>query len=537
MAVMKFFGREMTTIVVSFGVMFGSGIVGSEAADNITVNLSSVIRSFTHNPVGINCNYLQDDNANRSSGSRTLQDALKGMGAGWIRYPGGEKSDWHLWSTSPFSGPNPQVYGWYTGKAGNLLNFDEYMQYMKDIGGEPYIVVGYDSQVRTGISKQQYLDNAVSWVRYANQTKKYNVKFWEIGNENWYNNTATPQAMASIVEEFSIAMKAVDPSIKIGSSGNGASWWEALIGKSRHVDFLVVSNYSCWEWKSYDYYRNNDEVNLVPQAESAVNGINTYASATDKERLFVVVAEYNSMDFSTNGWPEQNTLGHALVSFEIAGQILKNKKIYMGALWNTRWGGDAIWNGFDESNNLLPSGRAVAIWGQYFGKDFLDVSRTRYIKTFACRDETGKVNVFLINKDNVSHTVTVSLQNGQTAFNDCRTSVFSGTGSGDMNPTWRSGNSEAVSDNRIQNLNLAPVSITVLSFGNTTGTGKSNQVKGLHHRCAVPTIQMHAKGDKFTGGFTFQGRKFQPGKLKHAASGLLVMRGASEWLNANGGEY
>ncbi|HZZ59042.1 MAG TPA: alpha-L-arabinofuranosidase, partial [Opitutaceae bacterium] len=65
---------------------------------------------------------------------------------------------------------------------------------------------------------------AAAWVQYANVTKKYGVKYWEVGNEiygTWENDTNTrphdPVTYATRFQQFVTAMKAVDPTIKVGA--------------------------------------------------------------------------------------------------------------------------------------------------------------------------------------------------------------------------------------------------------------------------------------------------------------------------------
>ena len=65
---------------------------------------------------------------------------------------------------------------------------------------------------------------AAAWVRYANKTKHYDFKYWEIGNENYgtweVDNNARPHdpvTYATRFKEYFQQMKAVDRSIKIGA--------------------------------------------------------------------------------------------------------------------------------------------------------------------------------------------------------------------------------------------------------------------------------------------------------------------------------
>ena len=136
--------------------------------------------------------------------------------------------------------------------------------------------------------------NAVEWVRYANIRKKYNVQYWEIGNENWHNKTGTPEELSEIVVEFSQAMKAVDPNIKVGASGKSDTWWKDFLPRTaQHIDFLVVSEYPCWEWRGYDYYRDHKTINLIPTATIAADAI---------IQTSLVISPYLWICLSTQAW-------------------------------------------------------------------------------------------------------------------------------------------------------------------------------------------------------------------------------------------
>ena len=61
-------------------------------------------------------------------------------------------------------------------------------------------------------------------MHYANKVKRHNVRYWEVGNENYGsweadNNTRPhdPVTYANRFKEYWRQMKAVDPSIKIGA--------------------------------------------------------------------------------------------------------------------------------------------------------------------------------------------------------------------------------------------------------------------------------------------------------------------------------
>ena len=90
----------------------------------------------------------------------------------------------------------------------------------------------------------------MEWVRYANVTNNYGIKRWTLGNETDYGTSYAgdnPGATtyANDVVEFARAMKAVDPTIRIGINGISkelvpqTSW---QLPKD-DVDFLEVHTY------------------------------------------------------------------------------------------------------------------------------------------------------------------------------------------------------------------------------------------------------------------------------------------------------
>ena len=175
---------KLLTAAICGAVLLTSARQASAQTVTLTIHADQVLRRGADKFVGLNLNYIRDADVNRSHGSRPLDTALKDMGARWLRYPGGEKSDFVLWAKPPYTKPAPVSLKWYADFPGTRMDFDDYMAHCRASHAEPYLVVGYDTEARTGRTKAQWLENAVSWVRYANVTRHYGVKYWEVGNEN-----------------------------------------------------------------------------------------------------------------------------------------------------------------------------------------------------------------------------------------------------------------------------------------------------------------------------------------------------------------
>lgn len=139
-----------------------------------------------------------------------VQDLLSAANIGMLRYPGGSYGDIYHWvdNTAP---------GGYVAPG---TDFDAFMGTAKKIGAQPMLIANYGS----GTPQE-----AADWVRYANVTKNYGAKFWEVGNELYGNGhygsgwetdnhaDTSPTAYANNVVSYVTAMKAVDPTIKVGA--------------------------------------------------------------------------------------------------------------------------------------------------------------------------------------------------------------------------------------------------------------------------------------------------------------------------------
>ncbi len=157
---------------------------------------------------------------------------LKNAGIGAVRYPGGSYADIYHWKT------NTADNGGYI--APNT-DFDTFMSTVRAAGAQPIIIANYGS----GTPQE-----AADWVRYANVTKGYGAKYWEIGNEvygngeygsSWENDTHSSKSATTYAQnllQYISAMKAVDPSIKIGAVlTTPGSWPDGITGPGDNTDW------------------------------------------------------------------------------------------------------------------------------------------------------------------------------------------------------------------------------------------------------------------------------------------------------------
>jgi alpha-N-arabinofuranosidase len=394
-----------------------------ESAIVLKVYPDSVISDVSNHPVGMNLNFLMDG-GRFPHPERSVTEAVKAMGVKYLRYPGGEKSDLYLFSRPPWQKAEPALartagLGDYPGMFTedhkfryDPLDFDEYMEICRATGAEPVVVVAADCYLldagegETLSSREELLQNAVEWVRYANIRKGYSVRYWMIGNESWNSNNAnsTVEIYARDVEDFSKAMKAVDPDILIIANGNSDEFFGRVIEVAGdHIDGLCWSNYGVWNFqRGYQTYRDTRQ-NLIGPTLTALSAVRRHASPEQLNRWKLIVAEYGPIDWA-DLWPDVNDMGHAIVTFDMAGQLLMQSRVEFSCFWNTRWIGNesdpaADYDALDKDGNFNPTGFSIMIWGNYLASQMVRSESSASILTWASYDpKEEKLFVYLVNK-------------------------------------------------------------------------------------------------------------------------------------------
>jgi hypothetical protein len=208
--------------------------------------------------------------------ARKLLDAdvqyyLRELNPSFIRIPGGSWSDSYIWNGNgiwdgnrfdmskykngvweiDYSGYAPGFNQVAPGKPDEWHgNVDVYAlhDFARDKGAHSIVTVN----VGTGTPKM-----AAEWVRWANLKEKFGVKYWEIGNElegSWEMGSTMPDGKrmtgkdyARKFIEFAKAMKAVDPTIKVGgptAANTRAVFLEDFLKYAgEHVDFISIHTY------------------------------------------------------------------------------------------------------------------------------------------------------------------------------------------------------------------------------------------------------------------------------------------------------
>jgi hypothetical protein len=243
-------------ILVTFALA-GATLQAQKTAQ-VEVNLKTELAEVPATGYGVGMSVYDNDFT-----SPDLPVRLKTAGVTALRFPGGSYSDAYHWKTN-------------SATAGTTLyinpndTFDHFMMMnLVPAGAQAIITVNYGSNAAgTGGGDPA---EAAEWVRYANREKGWNIHYWEIGNEiggngyfgpqweedlhapydtNRKGNPALSQTMyGKNAMEFVRAMKAVDPTIKIGvgvdmPDSNPGTGNDALFKEVKDkIDFAIVHWY------------------------------------------------------------------------------------------------------------------------------------------------------------------------------------------------------------------------------------------------------------------------------------------------------
>jgi alpha-N-arabinofuranosidase len=219
-----YFDEVSLTAGIPSSWLEGSGLPDPATAPlqaSVSVFPTQVIRAIPSTLYGSNLEWIEDGDGVWNASSDTLDTSILGLtqtaGTTLLRFPGGVLSDFYSWrdGIGPQAG-RPQTLNVAGGSLfANDFGTDEALAFAQGAGGRLLITVN----VVTGTPQE-----AAAWVSYVN-TNHHRVDYWELGNESYVNGTVEYQAAAAMTPEvyagrvlaFAQAMRAADPTIKIGA--------------------------------------------------------------------------------------------------------------------------------------------------------------------------------------------------------------------------------------------------------------------------------------------------------------------------------
>ncbi|MDE3165874.1 MAG: hypothetical protein KGN36_08720, partial [Acidobacteriota bacterium] len=234
-----------------------AGGAATTTAATIHVDASRIVRHIPDAIYGTNIEWIWDgdgiwDQAGHQLNPRIVE-LTRELHPSLIRFPGGTFADFYHWRDGVGPAAQRKETPHMPGAGSSRHNFgtDEALAFADQAGGQLMITVN----AGTGTAQE-----AADWVRYVNGRGR-RVTYWEIGNELYVNDgsaqakasTMTPERYARLVLDFARAMRAADPSIRIGAIAEEnyspsaykayPNWTsEVLRTAGSQIDFLCVHN-------------------------------------------------------------------------------------------------------------------------------------------------------------------------------------------------------------------------------------------------------------------------------------------------------
>lgn len=434
----------------------------SGATVGVKISPDVVLKNRPVSPFGINVNYLRDEDRIWPEATRTVEEALKDMKVRWVRYPGGNKSDYYRFAKPPYREVDPVIYGNYQRfYKDDLLDFDEFIQLCSNLGAIPWVVVPFE-YTSDNQPDEDLLEHAVAWVRYANQQNGYNVKHWEIGNENWHprHGMKNPELTERAIE-IAKAMKAVDSNIIIASSGIDFD----IPGAKEFIDLPSCSGYyyPFEEHTFEDHYLNRDEPLLSNPY------VRLMESDIDKD---IAIVEWNYTYFKKRDVPDKNDMAVAIGNVDAAAQVyILGERLYNHIYWTTRWMemedteiyGSAYT--LDKKNEFTASGRAAWIIGNFFYPQALKVECSdEDLGAYSFHDpKTRRLSLIYLNRSENKKKIEAGL-NTAIPIKTARHYQFAGENYKDRNPVWEVVDFYNRQDGKIPQVTLKGHSIVVIEM-------------------------------------------------------------------------
>ena len=228
----------------------GSGTAISSEPIHINVHPAVVLGSIHRAVLGVNSDTRYDGAAALAAASRVLST----IGASGSRWPGGTHADMFNWQDAAPSQMRPYCNSRIRQVSADG-DFDTYVNSLAIPDGlNPEITVNYGTSGWPECTQGGDPMLAAAWVKYANITKGYNIKWWEVGNEVYergepdkHPNPHSAESYAQFEPPFYSAMKAVDPSILVGipvtAGAHGVPNWDSQVLAGAKFDYVVFHYY------------------------------------------------------------------------------------------------------------------------------------------------------------------------------------------------------------------------------------------------------------------------------------------------------
>ncbi|MBI5874113.1 MAG: hypothetical protein HZB36_08285 [Candidatus Omnitrophica bacterium] len=309
-----------------------------------------------------------------------VTDFGKDTGITVFRYPGGAAEGYH-WRTSKFDF-NPRFDN------APLSNIDNVIKFCSLVGAKLVLQVNIESGTPA---------EAAAWVIFMNKEKGARVDYWELGNEvygDWERNHMSGFEYAKIIHEYAAAMKAADPTIKIGANFGGPNYpdFDEILIREAADDIDFVS-YHWYPNHTNESHTIEDRKHPLPE-EVMANYLNVGHMADRIDKLLkkyapkrrgkieITFLEWDgswdavASDLKNEAkgmmWSLANAIFYAdtLGQFALHGVTLANQYSFQEVMFGLirGWDQEAGWGGSRwDGTTIRPKALALKLYSKFFG--------------------------------------------------------------------------------------------------------------------------------------------------------------------------
>ena len=406
----------------------------------ININTSNIIADVLPSHFGTNLTHFLGESVINDN---DFMSNIKNLGKSILRYPGGNGSNQFFWDgnipSSILNDSEITVNDLIDG-SGWRISPDDFLQILDSTNGTGIIAVNA-SYARYGSSSnplQTAASYAANFVRHMNQTLGANIKYWEVGNENYGSwqagyivngDTIDGTKYGDIFNVFADSMKAADPTIKIGAvlfrqDGAYNDWSKKVLSKVENkADFLIIHNYFRRKPNpnNVTYQEMLTSLNQVQQDANRVK--NMVANYTSKPRNYFPIA---ITEFNSKTGEREISMANAIFIAQALAEQIKNG-FAASILWSFQngldsYGGD---HGMTARNSPILNDhypRPVFYIYHYFQKFMGDKMVWSYssdsaVKSYATTFSTGQKGIILVNNSAISKTVDLDFGSDTMRYN------------------------------------------------------------------------------------------------------------------------
>jgi hypothetical protein len=414
--------------------------VNSSSDVVVNINTSNIIADVLPSHFGTNMTHFLGQSVINNN---DFMSNIKNLGKTILRYPGGNGSNQFFWDgniPSTILNDSQITINNLIDGSGWRISPDEFVQILDSTNGSGIIAVNA-SYARYGTSSnpiQTAASYAASFVRHMNQTLNANIKYWEVGNENYgpwqagylvNGDTIDGIKYGDIFNVFADSMKTADPLIKIGAvlyrhDGVYNDWSKKVLSKVENkADFLIIHN----------YFRRKPNPNNVTyqemltslgQVQQDVNRVkNMVASYTNKPSDYFPIA---ITEFNSKTGEREISMANAIFITQALGEQIKNG-FAASILWSFQNGLDS--HGGDHgmtarNSTILPDHypRPVFYIYHFFQKFMGDrliwsYSSDTAVKSYASTFSSDTRGIILVNNSSNFKTVDLDLGSDTMRYN------------------------------------------------------------------------------------------------------------------------